>query len=56
MTASNELLISRAEDCLIKSRAYALPKEGHDTEQRLEISALWLQAYKDCVGLISISK
>ena len=53
MNETNEVIKSRAKECLIKYRAYALPKDGYDTEERLKISALWLQAYKDCMGLIS---
>ena len=52
MNLTNTELRSRAQECLIKYRAYQLPQANHNTAQRLEISELWLQAYKDCMGLI----
>ena len=56
MRLTNEILRSQAKEALIKSRAYALPKEGFDTEARLKLSKEWLQAYKNNIGLMSNNK
>ena len=56
MRLTNEVLRLQAKEALIKYRAYALPKDGFNTEARLKLSKEWLQAYKNNIGLMSNNK